>query len=463
MTLWNHLRERMLQHPHQTVSERGAKMTFEELVIFAEALAEKLSHQSCCAVYCGTELANAISLLGCIAAGVTAVPLSFRYGEKHCQRILKHLSPSLIIVDTEEGLGLLEIADSDFYTPAPKPAFIMYTSGTSGSPKGAMLSESAVLTNLQDIAAYYEIDAGDSILIARPLYHSAVLTGEFLLALTKGARIVFCSEPFNPISVLKLMKTEHITAFGATPTLLRLLARFTAKSKPPALRHLVISGECMSEAVGREIADAFPEARIYHVYGLTEACPRVSYLPPQFFREAPDCVGIPLHSVKIQLRDTDKSTPSTKNLREGMLWVKGKNLMTGYYKNPELTRRVLRRGWLCTGDIAEINERGWLKIKGRADDLIIRSGMNIYPREIEDALRCDSRTSDVLVYALESDKTGTQIAMKISGSYQSEDEVRKLCVALLPAYEIPSTIQLVKSIPRNGSGKIVRKYENNRK
>lgn len=460
MTLWSFLSRHMLRHSSQTVSENNATMSYEELVIYAEILAKRLSGQTCCAIYCSTQMATAISLLGCFAAGVTAVPLSFRYGEKHCQKILRHVTPSCIITDTEEGLGIIEITDSDFVVPDPKPVLIMYTSGTSGTPKGAMLKDSGVLTNVCDIAKYYCLSPQDTILISRPLYHGAVLTGEFLLSLIQGARIVFSSDPFNPINIIKLMQKEAVTAFGATPTLLRLLARFMPKSNPIPLRHLVVSGECMSAFVGEELRTAFPNTNIYHVYGLTEAGPRVSYLPPKHFADAPDCVGIPLSNVQIKILNPKGKHKQVANGKEGILWIRGENIMSGYYKNPKLTKQVLRRGWLNTGDIALIEEHGWLKIKGRADDLIIRAGMNIYPKEIEDELKKDPRTQDALVYKMEDLSGGIQIALDISGNYSNENEVRALCLSILPSFQIPSLINLVKEIPHNGSGKVVRHHEN---
>ena len=457
MMLWQHLRRKMLQHPSQIVMEKDARMTYEELVIFAESLGEKLKDERCCAIYCKSELSCALALLGCFAGNVTAVPLSPRYGEKHCEKILKHISPTCVITENEEGLGIYQIQDSKYLSPAKRPALIMYTSGTGGVPKGAMLSETAIMTNVGDIGDYYALDEKDVLLIARPLYHCAVLSGEFLTALTKGVKIVFCSENFNPLQLLALMKERNITAFGSTPTVLRTLARFARAQGAPALKHLVISGECMSENVARDIRSAFPQTNIYHVYGLTEASPRVAFLPPNMFDEFPGYVGQPLKSVQIQIRGVDGMQVPTGS--EGMLWVRGKNVMQGYYKNLAKTRAALQKGWLFTGDIAVIDHNGWLKIKGRCDDLIIRSGMNIYPAEIEGELKQDSRIHDVLVYKVENEKMGTQIALKISGEFNDEREVREMCNTLLAPYQMPSLIELVESLPHNGSGKTVRKHD----
>ena len=179
-------------------------------------------------------------------------------------------------------------------------------------------------------------------------------------------------------------------------------------------------------------------------------------MPPQYFKETPDCVGLPLDSVQIKICDpeTEREVPAGK---DGVLWIKGPNLMNGYYQNQELTDRVMKRGWLKTGDIAQIESHGFVKIKGRADDMIIRAGINIYPGELEAEIRRDPRTKDVLIYKIENESTGTQIGMKISGDFSSEKEVRQMCVETLPPYAVPSIIQLLKELPVNGSGKIVRK------
>lgn len=457
MILWQHLRRKMLQHATQVVLEKNAKMTYEELVIFAESLSEKLKGERCCAIYCESELSCAMALLGCFAANVTAVPLSYRYGEKHCEKILKHISPTCVITENAEGLGIYQIEDSEYLCPAKRPALIMYTSGTRGIPKGAMLSETAIITNVTDIGDYYALSESDTLLIARPLYHCAVLTGEFLTALTKGTKIVFCSENFNPTQLLSLMKEQSVTAFGSTPTVLRTLARFAKAQGSPSLRHLVISGECLSEGVARTIRDAFPKTSIYHVYGLTEASPRVAFLPPDQFDQFPESVGQPLNSVQLQIRNPNGT--QAPNGTEGILWVRGKNVMQGYYKNLAKTRATLQKGWLCTGDIAVIERNGWLKIKGRNDDLIIRSGMNIYPAEIEGELKQDSRTRDALIYKIENEKHGTQIGLRISGDFLNEREVREMCSSLLAPYQMPNLIDLVENLPHNGSGKTVRKHD----
>lgn len=445
----------MLQNLSQKICEGEAEITYEELIIFAEHFSSQIHGEACCAIYCHSELATAMSILACIAAEVTAVPLSTRYGEKHTKRILRHISPTSLITDLGGELGIYTISDSEYETPKKHPAFIMCTSGTTGTPKGVMLSEKGILSNIRDISGYMKIGNMDSILIARPLYHSAVLTGEFLTSLYNGVKIVFHSEMFNPTIISDLIRRHHISIFCGTPTIISTFARLSGNGVKDYLRHVVISGECMSLKTGQSIMKALPKTMIYSVYGLTEASPRVSYLPPECFDSYSDCVGIPLATVSIKIVDSFGN--KVKNGTPGMLWVKGPNIMLGYYNDCELTQSVKKNNWLCTGDIAIRTKMGWLKILGRSDDMIIRAGMNIYPREIENELIKDTRVREVMAFGYSSDESGERIGLMISGDFGDVNEIKKLCISVLPNYQIPSKIELLDELPKNESGKLTRR------
>ena len=453
MTLWEFIKKRMLQNKTQSIGENETKMSFDDAAVFAEILARDLRGYRCCAILCQSEMASSLALLACFAAGVTAVPLSMRYGKAHCQSILETISPEAILTDTN-GLHVLKLEGSQYEAPPSHPALIMCTSGTTGRPKGAMLSERNVMTNINDIASYFDLAPQDTILISRPLYHCAVLTGEFLTALIKGANIRFYSEKFNPTEMLSLIEKHKVTAFCGTPTLLSLMARLSKNRPMKGLRHIVISGECMSKEVGLRIADVFPQTHIYHVYGLTEACPRVSYLPPELFRQYPDCVGLPLPSVSLKILD-DKGEECPPG-KEGILFVNGRNIMLGYYRDPRKTSEILKDGWLRTGDIATYNDVGLLQIKGRSDDLIIKAGMNIYPAEVEATLKTDPRVKEVLVYGFDG-RLGKELGMKLVGDFRDTKEIKELCIKLLPPFEIPTAIELLQELPKNGSGKLLRR------
>lgn len=144
---------------------------------------------------------------------MTAVPLSLRYGEAHCRKILDFISPSCLVTDTYGELMVTYFGEAKYIRPKAHPALIMCTSGTTGTPKGVMLSEENLLANVQAIAAYFNIGKADTVLIARPLYHCAVLTGELLIGLVKGSRIVFYSQAFQPAEILKQLRENKITVF----------------------------------------------------------------------------------------------------------------------------------------------------------------------------------------------------------------------------------------------------------
>lgn len=454
MKLWNYIKKHMLSNPNQNVCENSTTLSFENMAIWVEDFSKKLYGVDCCAILCSSEMAASMALLACFAAEVTAVPLSMRYGEAHCNKILDTINPDAIIMDTNGEITVYKLKDSQYIVPPEHPALIMCTSGTTGKPKGVMLSEKNIMTNVSDISDYFQMNTSDTILIARPLYHCAVLTGEFLTAIIRGANIRFYSEQFSPTKMLELIKKHRITAFCGTPTLLSIMARFNRGTATQTLKHICISGECMNGEVGKKISAAFPDCRLYHIYGLTEACPRVSYLPPEYFNEFPDCVGVPLKSVSLKLLNF--SDKLCKTNEDGLLYVKGDNVMLGYYQEPRKTSAIFKDGWLCTGDIAVINDAGFLKIKGRNDDLIIKSGMNVYPAEIEGVLKQDARVKEVIVYGFR-DSIGTQIGMKLAGEFSSIEEIKQLCVKTLPSFQIPTRIELVDQLPKNASGKIIRR------
>lgn len=455
MTLWEALKSKTADNLEQTVSENDAKMTFGELIVFAEDFAKKLSGQGCCAIYCDSEMAASMALLACFAAGVTAVPLSKKYGENHCRKIIELIGPTCVISDMQGSLEIYDLNGAEYSTPEAHPALIMCTSGTTGRPKGAMLSETNILTNIKDITEYFDIGKDDTILIARPLYHCAVLTGEFLVSLVKGARVVFCSGPFDPGKLINIIEEQGITVFCATPTFLNMLIRFIKKNKVLNVKSVVVSGECLAAPIGKRIREAFACADIYHVYGLTEACPRVCFLPPEYFDEYPEFVGVPLASVSVRIRNKEGKEASVGE--EGVLWVKGGNVMIGYYNDSEHTSKVLKDGWLCTGDIAVKNDKGLIKILGRNDDLIICAGMNIYPGEIEAAMLSEEKTREVFVYGERDGSAGMKPVMEIVGSYATVDEVREVCKRVLAPYQMPAGIKLLKKLNKNGSGKVIRR------
>lgn len=172
----------------------------------------------------------------------------------------------------------------------------------------------------------------------------------------------------------------------------------------------------------------------------------------------PYSIGYPIKSVDIKIIKPDGSEAGC--FEEGVLWVKGPNVMLGYYNDPDKTAQVIKDGWLCTGDIAVIDAYGLTIIRGRSDNLIIRAGINIYPQDVESTLKADKRVKEALVYRIDNPISGVALGLKISGDFDSTDDVRKMCLDRLPSFQMPSKIELVDELPKNGTGKIIRRVEN---
>lgn len=453
--LWNILKEKMLQHPQKTVQEGKNFLTYEEIVVLAESLRPRLT-KPCYAILCHSELFTAIGLLACFAAGVTALPLSYRYGQPHLQKILTHIQPPGMITDTTGTVTAGILQPSRYISPAHRPALIVCTSGTTGSPKGVMLSNKNLYYNLQGIAGYFQIPEQKRLLIVRPLTHASAITGEFLTALYNGWNICFHTEAFVPAKLLQLIKEQAVGALCATPTLLSLLG--DSIREPSDLKNLEvigISGECLTQSMAQKLYRQFPSVSFYHGYGLSEASPRVAYLPPAEFEKHGHGLRLALSGTRLKIADeTGHALPAGI---AGELLVKGPGVMLGYYQNPTATKKALAGGWLHTGDIAMKTSDGYYEILGRKDDLIIRAGMNIYPAEIENALRADPRVKEVSVYGFQRPGGITEIGLTIAGDFDSDKDVTKLCRKTLSSYQMPSHITRLDALPFNNIGKTKRR------
>ena len=453
MKLWQELKEHMLKNPTATICEGNAIMTYEELCIYAETLAASLT-ESYYGILCQSDLASIMGMLACIASGKTAIPMPTRYGKEAYLKILKKGQPPALITDLLGELSVVKTNYTKVLQSVEHPAVILFTSGSTGEPKGVMLSEKNLMTNVQDILAYLPITSEDTFLISRPIYHASVLTGELLASLYSGAHIVLHPDAFQPANMLDILKRKKITALGSTPTLLSTLARFIRNGSMHRVRTISVSGECMTEGMAMQIRAGFPNCQIYCGYGLTEASPRVAFLPADRFHDIPTATGYQVPSIKFRVVDEkDENIPDGEI---GELLIRGDSVMIGYFEDPTQTELVTRGRWLHTGDLAYFDHEAILHVVGRKDNMIIRAGMNIYPLEIENIISKDSRTEAVLVYGYS--KNGTQeIGMQIIGCFSTKEEVLNLCRSVLPSYQIPSKIELVDHFTTTNSGKRVKR------
>ena len=432
--LWDFLSERILSNKNKALVDGNTVVTYEEFHTAVEELSKQLERGRKYAIRCESELKAATAILACISCGAIAVPMSVRYGEQHRKSVIESIRISRLI--TDNGLEQIreDIAEEDDLSDT---AVIMCTSGTTGKPKGVKLSERNLFDNLNSIQNYFKLSETDRILILRSLFHISALTGEFFVALSVGADIYFSGSSSLPIVAAKTVVDNNITVLCATPTLFNHLCDFFARmDKKTPLRKVAVSGECLTRSVAERMIAALPSVELFNVYGLTEASPRVTALLPEDFVNHPESVGKPIKNVEIKIVD-------------GELYVRGTNVTAGYYLNSQLTEEKITDGWLHTGDMAELKD-GFLYIKGRVDDMIIRAGVNLYPQEIENVLLKSPDVREAL--ALESDG---KILVKIVGTVTKKD-VLKLCQDNLPTYAVPEQIDFVESLPKTATGKLVR-------
>lgn len=473
--LWKLINKGLLQFPNAMISDETHSMTYKEVKIETDKICKLLLDAQSGDVYailCKSEFNSAIALLSMFKAKIPVVLLSLRYGEAHCRKILDVVKPSCIIVDSlnitllsDYTVDIFDITIGKYQKrfikkkhKIPKGvATIMFTSGTTGTPKGAMITNDNLICNLLDIELYFEIKKTDRILIARPLYHAAVMTGEFLISILKGLDIIFYNGEFNPPKLIEIVRECNATVLCATPTLFYHISRVAKRLVDPLqLRIIAISGECMTTTVAKLVREAFPNTKIYNVYGLTEASPRVSYLHPDLFDEHPLSVGCPLQSISALIVD-DNGNQLPKNI-DGELTIKASSVMKGYFQNKAATQKTIINEWLHTGDIAYMDENNLIHIRARKDSMLIRAGMNIYPQEIENALKTDPRIQETLAFGVLDEKVGQRIILKIviNDTNVTKYEIMQACRQKLPIYQIPDDIEIVASLAKNGSGKLVR-------
>jgi len=281
-----------------------------------ERMRMTLSQGTKCAILCDSGLHSAIAILSCWYADMIPIPMSKHYGDNNCNAIINLTEPSVCVTDNVNECTFPVIYDITvgmfygdlFFAQTEKEdilldiAIIMCTSGSTGVPKAALITHEGLQRNVKAIAEYFNINNKDTMLIARPLYHCAVLTGELLISLHNGSNITFFDEVYNPTKLIEFAKSSQSTVLCGTPTLFNHLSFLLKRQQTNlSISKLALSGECLSTEIAQRIRSVFIEADIYSVYGLTENSPRVSYLPCEYFDLYSESVGKPLIDTELKI------------------------------------------------------------------------------------------------------------------------------------------------------------------
>ncbi len=345
-------------------------------------------------------------------------------------------------------------------TSAENTAVIVYTSGTTGRPKGAELTHSNLLTNAILSADLLGTRAEDRQLIVLPLFHIFAMTVLMNAGFYRGATSVLLPR-FDAKAVFGLMQQHQITVFAGVPTMYWGLLSFSEPVFDYAaiaehLRICVSGGAALPVQVLKDFEARF-EVPIIEGYGMSEGSPVVTFNDLRVGRK-PGSIGTPVWGVSVKLVDLDgKEVPVGE---KGELWYKGPNVMKGYYQRPEATAQTLTDGWLHSGDVAVKDEDGFYFIVDRTKDMIIRGGLNVYPREVEELMIRHEAVSMVAVIGIPDEVMGEEIkafVVKKPGAEVTEADLIEFTKSHIASYKYPRQITFVDQLPMTATGKILKK------
>ncbi len=421
-----------------------------------------------------------VAWYGCWRAGAVVVPLNAQARERDFLPWLQHSGARLLVHDGSEDAARAAAAadvpvlpaqqcmagegdgmrDATADLPPPDPetlAAILYTSGTTGAPKGVALRHSNLAANTASILESLGLRADDSTVSTLPFYY-AYGASVLHTHLAVGARIVLEENLVFPHLITEALAREHATGFSGVPSTFALLLDRGQLDRHDlsALRYLTQAGGAMAPAVAQRVRAAFPQARLFVMYGQTEASARLTCLPPERFEDKAGSVGLPIANVEIQVRREDGSPAATGE--PGEVWARGPNVMAGYWQAPEATAATLVDGWLRTGDEGQLDAEGFLWLSGRRSDMIKTGAHRVHPQDVEEVIAELPGVREVAVAGLDDGLLGQVVAAFLvpGDDAPSEMAVKAHCRQRLATYKIPRRVAFVSELPKTASGKIRR-------
>lgn len=415
-----------------------------------------------------------VAFYGVLQAGGIAVPLSPSVEPQRLKYVVSTCDARLLLTDGTTSTRRRELLAALCQRPldqVPAPgaervtgpvppdlAAILFTTGSTGEPKGVMLSHRNLISNALAIQESLSITADERALAVLPFCHAfgnSVLQSHLLA----GAALVLDGTPAFPETLLDAIREHSATSLAGVPELFHsLLSRTTLGRRPlPSLRSMSVAGGALDPQRAAEVADRIAPAKFYVMYGQTEATARLSLLPPDEFERRPGSVGRGLTGVELQVVGTDDLPVAPGET--GEIRARGPGVMQGYWHSPEATAEVLRRGWLYTGDLATVDGDGFVYPSGRRSALVKVNGYRIHPHELEEF--ASERFPGVEAVAVPYDgAAGTRLALFVRPSAErarlSKDDISRACLRELPRHKVPEHIEIVTEFPLTDNLKIHR-------
>ncbi|MFJ9543961.1 long-chain fatty acid--CoA ligase [Streptomyces sp. NPDC101225] len=364
-------------------------------------------------------------------------------GPEDFQRLLEEDAPSVPVQERADG----------------DTAVLIYTSGTTGIPKGAEITHHGIRTATRVLRDIYRISSSDVLLATLPLFHAYGQVSVMNAAILAGAEIVMMPR-FQPDEALALIERHRISVFQGVPTMFNSMTRSENAEKvdTSSLRCCVSGGSSIPPEVLRSFQDAFGDVPVLEGYGLSETS-AITAIGRLDRPHKVGSVGFPIEGVEVKITD-DSGTDVPAGTR-GEILVRGWNVVPRYHNMPEATAEAIRDGWLYTGDIGLVDDDGYVFITGRKKEMIIRGGYNVYPREIEDVLHQHPAVREAAVIGIPDELFGEEVAAAIVLHEGFEDldlgTIRDFVKERVAAYRYPRHLWTVDALPRNPSGKILKR------
>ena len=340
-------------------------------------------------------------------------------------------------------------------------ALLQYTGGTTGVAKGAILSHGNICANMLQAKEWIKNqlrEGKETVIAALPLYHIFALTVNLMIFTNAGSKIILITNPRDMKGFIGELKKERISVFIGVNTL------FNGMVNQPDFAtvdfsnlRLTLGGGMATQKAVAEKWKKITGTPIVEAYGLTEASPGVCCNPLNIEAYSGG-IGLPVPSTEVELRDADGKEVGIG--QPGELWVRGPQVMQGYWNRPEETAKTIdARGFLETGDIAVMDEKGWLKLVDRKKDLIVVSGFNVYPNEIEEVISHNDKVMEVACMGVPNEKTGEALKVFVVKKDPSltKEELIEFCRTELTAYKVPKDIEFREELPKSNVGKILRR------
>ena len=426
--------------------------------------------------------------------GAIAVPLNFRLTGPEASYVLGNSGARLLVLDDfaaavgRDAVGLMDAAlptavlggagweDTEDYealvaeqgeagapvdVPEDAPALIMYTSGTTGRPKGAVLTHQNLQGQALTIIRAFQLHGdGEVNLVASPMFHIGAIGSIVPLILIGGTMVVLPSGAFDAGSVLGLLEAERITSAFLVPTQWQALcADPTVRDRDlSALRVTSWGAAPASDTLLRRMADVFPDALNVAVFGQTEMSPVTCVLEGTDAIRKLGSVGRPVPTVAVRVVDGEMDDVAPGAI--GEIVYRGPTLMAGYWQNPEATAEAFAGGWFHSGDLVRIDDEGFVYVVDRAKDMIISGGENVYCAEVENVLEAHPAIREVSVVGRPHPKWGETpvavVALREPAASLDIEDVRAWASQYLARYKLPTDVVLIDALPRNASGKVVK-------